>query len=271
MPPFKIENPDNKNKNQDNKDKNQNTNDIPWTNIDSWTQKSLIDISNNPKYLPKLKEALEKTFADLDAQAKSELQTKYLAELKKVKSLDLQVFLKTKLLAGLPTLTPQEEIWYSQLYFLAKRSLPDNAEVTPDQILQQIDHLWDLNYPKFGNSRAVRNKNPGNLRMKGDVGKDEDWFAVFSTLEAGWSAFTSMISKWQTGMSKIYKPTFTLIQWAKKYDPSNPHYATKLAQYLWVSIKTQLKDIASDALAAAIVHLEDGECHKALKAKGIIK
>ena len=58
----------------------------------------------------KLKEALEKTLADLDAQAKSELQTKYLAELKKVKSLDLQVFLKTKLLAGLPTLTPQEEI-----------------------------------------------------------------------------------------------------------------------------------------------------------------
>ena len=133
----------------------------------------MIDISNNLKYLPKLKEALEKTFADLDAQAKSELQTKYLAELKKVKFIDLQVFLKTKLLAGLPTLTPQEEIWYSQLYFLAKRSLPDNTEVTSDQILQQIDHLWELNYSKFGNSRAVRNKNPGNLRMNGDAGKDK--------------------------------------------------------------------------------------------------
>ena len=133
----------------------------------------MIDISTKSEYLPKLKEALEKTFADLDAQAKLELQTKYLAELKKVKVLDLQVFLKTKLLAGLPTLTPQEKIWYSQLYFLAKRSLPDNAEVTPDQILQQIDHLWELNYPKFGNSRAVRNKNPGNLRMNGDAGKDK--------------------------------------------------------------------------------------------------
>lgn len=257
MPPSKTENP------LENKD-NQNI-------VDSWTQRSLIDISTKSEYLTKLERALDQTFAKLNPQAKSELQTKYLAELKKVKFLDLQVFLKTKLLAGLPTLTPQEEIWYSQLYFLAKRSLPDNAEVTSDQILQQIDHLWDLNYPKFGNSRAVRNKNPGNLRMNGDVGKDKGWFAVFSTLEAGWSAFTSMINKWQTGMSKIYKPTFTLIQWAKKYDPSNPHYATKLAQYLWVSIKTQLKDIASDALAAAIVHLEDGECHKALKAKGIIK
>ena len=133
----------------------------------------MIDISTKSEYLTKLERALDQTFAKLNPQAKSELQTKYLAELKKVKFLDLQVFLKTKLLAGLPTLTPQEEIWYSQLYFLAKRSLPDNAEVTSDQILQQIDHLWDLNYPKFGNSRAVRNKNPGNLRMNGDVGKDK--------------------------------------------------------------------------------------------------
>ena len=34
---------------------------------------------------------------------------------------------------------------------------------------------------------------------------------------------------------------------------------------------TNLGPAISDALAAAIVHLEDGECHKALKAKGIIK
>lgn len=261
MPPSKTENPL---ENKDNQNKNQNT-------VDSWTQRSLIDISTKSEYLTKVERALDQIFAKLNPQAKSELQTKYLAELKKVKFIDLQVFLKTKLLAGLPTLTPQEEIWYSQLYFLAKRSLPDNTEVTSDQILQQIDHLWELNYSKFGNSRAVRNKNPGNLRMNGDAGKDKGWFAVFSTLEAGWSAFTSMINKWQTGMSKIYKPTFTLIQWAKKYDPSNPHYATKLAQYLWVSIKTQLKDIASDTLAAAIVHHEDGQCYNALKAKGIIK
>lgn len=263
MPPFKNDIPWTNYENQEKKDKNQGT-------IDLSTQKVWNIFSDKP-YPDKLEKVQDQILANLDAQAKSELQTKCLAELKKVKFLDLQVFFKTKLLAGLPTLTPQEEIWYGQLYFLAKLSSPDNTEVTSDQILQQIDHLWELNYSKFGNSRAVRNKNPGNLRMNGDAGKDKGWFAVFSTLEAGWSAFTSMISKWQTGMSKIYKPTFTLIQWAKKYDPSNPHYATKLAQYLWVSIKTQLKDIASDTLAAAIVHHEDGECYYALKEKGIIK
>lgn len=263
MPPFKIDNPWT---NQENQEKNKNL-----TSVDPLTQKRLFTLSSIPEHLAKLQEAQNQMLANLDPQTKSELQTKYLTELKKVKFIDLQFFLKTKILTGLPTLTPQEEIWYGQLYFLAKLPLPDNAEVTTDQILQQIDHLWDLNYSKFGNSRAVRNKNPGNLRMNGDAGKDKGWFAVFSTLEAGWSAFTSMISKWQTGMSKIYKPTFTLIQWAKKYDPSNPHYATKLAQYLWVSIKTQLKDIASDTLAAAIVHHEDGKCYNALKAKGIIK
>lgn len=263
MPPFKIDNPWT---NQENQEKNKNL-----TSVDPLTQKRLFTLSSIPEHLAKLQEAQNQMLANLDPQTKSELQTKYLTELKKVKFIDLQFFLKTKILTGLPTLTPQEEIWYGQLYFLAKRSLPDNTEVTSDQILQQIDHLWELNYSKFGNSRAVRNKNPGNLRMTGDAGKDKGWFAIFSTLEAGWSAFTSMISKWQTGMSKIYKPTFTLIQWAKKYDPSNPHYATKLAQYLWVSIKTQLKDIASDTLAAAIVHHEDGKCYNALKAKGIIK
>lgn len=263
MPPFKIENPWGNRENQEKKDKNQST-------VDLSTQKVWNVFSDKPEYLAKLEKVQDQILANLDSQTKSELQTKCLAELKKVKFLDL-LFLKTKLLAGLPTLNHQEEVCYGQLYCLVKISSLDNTEVTSDQILQQIDHLWDLNYPKFGNSRAVRNKNPGNLRMKGDVGKDEDWFAVFSTLEAGWSAFTSMISKWQTGMSKIYKPTFTLIQWAKRYDPSNPHYATKLAQYLWVSIKTQLKDIASDTLAAAIVHHEDGKCYNALKAKGIIK
>ena len=265
MPPFKIENPWGNRENQEKKDENQNT-------VDRSTQQALDALFTKPKpeHLAKLEKIQDQILANLDAQTKSELQTKCLAELKKVKFLDL-LFLKTKLLAGLPTLNHQEEVCYGQLYCLAKLSSPDDTEVTIDQILQQIDHLWEINYSKFGNSRAVRNKNPGNLRMNGDAGKDKGWFAVFSTLEAGWSAFTSMISKWQTGMSKIYKPTFTLIQWAKKYDPSNPHYATKLAQYLWVSIKTQLKDIASDALAAAIVHLEDGECHKALKAKGIIK
>ena len=158
MPPSKIENY------LENRE-NQNT-------VDPSAQQALNTFTKGNNFR-KLKEALEKTLADLDAQAKSELQTKYLAELKKVKSLDLQVFLKTKLLAGLPTLTPQEEIWYSQLYFLAKSSLPDNAEVTSEQILQQVDYLWELNYSKFGNSRAVRNKNPGNLRMNGDEGKDK--------------------------------------------------------------------------------------------------
>lgn len=263
MPPFKNDIPWKNYENQEKKDKNQNT-------VDLSTQKVWNVFPDKPEYLAKLEKVQDQILANLDSQNKSELQTKCLAELKKVKFLDL-LFLKTKLLAGLPTLNHQEEVLYGQLYCLAKLSSPDNTEVTPDQILQQIDHLWELNYSKFGNSRAVRNKNPGNLRMNGDAGKDKGWFAVFSTLEAGWSAFTSMISKWQTGMSKIYKPTFTLIQWAKKYDPSNPHYATKLAQYLWVSIKTQLKDIASDTLAAAIVHHEDGKCYNALKAKGIIK
>ena len=55
--------------------------------------------------------------------------------------------------------------------------------------------------------------------MNGDLGKDKDRFAIFSTLEAGWAAFTNMVKKWQSGASKVYKPTYNLLQWAQKYDP----------------------------------------------------
>jgi len=43
--------------------------------------------------------------------------------------------------------------------------------------------------------------------MSGDLGKDKGGFAIFSTLEAGWNAFITMVEKWQTGASKVYKPT----------------------------------------------------------------
>jgi hypothetical protein len=55
--------------------------------------------------------------------------------------------------------------------------------------------------------------------MNGDLGKDKGGFAIFSTLEAGWTAFITMVGNWQTGASKVYKPTYNLLQWAKKYDP----------------------------------------------------
>jgi hypothetical protein len=54
--------------------------------------------------------------------------------------------------------------------------------------------------------------------MRGDGGKkDEKEFAIFSTLEAGWAALTNMVQRWKTGKSNVYKPYFSLRQWATQY------------------------------------------------------
>ena len=232
--------------------------------------KELLCVGPKSPYLSDIQERQEKQLLCLDEKTKTELKNTYLSQLQQVPFLNLAVFFKTKLLSGLTNFTPQEENWYGQLYFLAKLSSPEGGAISNDQIVRQIESVWDKSYLRYGNSRAVRNKNPWNLRMNGDLGKDKGGFAIFSTLEAGWTAFVTMVGNWQTGASKVYKPTYNLLQWAKKYDPWNPNYAKKLAQYLGIPITTQLKNIPVDALAKGIVHHEDGKCYKALKDKGII-
>ena len=110
--------------------------------------------------------------------------------------------------------------------------------------------------------------------MRGDSGKKDDRkFAIFSTLEAGWAALTNMVQRWKTeGGSTVYKPYFSLLKMAQKYEGKNGlDYARKLARYLGVRITTQLKDIEVGDLAKAIAFHEDGACYQALKDKGIIK
>lgn len=250
-------------KSQEISDKNPNT-------VEQSDQNKLSTVLAKPKVLSDIEKKQEDSLSRLDEKTKTELKDTCLSQLQKVPFLDLASF-KTKLLLGLTNFTPQEEIWYGQLYSLAKLSSPEGGAISNDQIVRQIESVWDKSYLRYGNSRAVRNKNPWNLRMNGDLGKDKDRFAIFSTLEAGWAAFTNMVKKWQSGASKVYKPTYNLLQWAQKYDPKNSsNYARKLAEYLGVPITTQLKNIPVDALAKGIVHHEDGKCYKALKDKGII-
>jgi len=251
-------------------EKSQETSSKNLNLIDQSAQNELPIVLAKPKYLSDLEKKQEESLSRLDEKTKTELKNTYLSQLQQVPFLNLAIFFKTKLLSGLTNFTPQEEIWYSQLYYLAKLSSPEGAAISNDQIVRQIESVWDKSYLRYGNSRAVRNKNPWNLRMNGDLGKDKGGFAIFSTLEAGWTAFITMVGNWQSGVSKVYKPTYNLLQWAKKYDPWNPNYAKKLAQYLGIPITTQLKNIPVDALAKGIVHHEDGKCYKALKDKGII-
>jgi len=258
-------------KSQEISDKNPNI-------VDPSAQNELTIVLAKPKVLSDIEKDQEKILSPLNEKQKTDLKDKCLSQLQNVRFIDLVVFFKTKLWSGATNFTSQEKTWYGQLYVLAKLSSPEGAAISNDQIVRQIDSVWDKRYLRYGNTPAVRNKNPWNLKMRGDGGeKDERGFAIFSTLEAGWAALTNMVKRWQTkGGSTRYFPTTTLREWATQYDSSNHTYAQTLAQYLnappklRVTVNTKLKDIPVDTLAKGIARCEDGKCYKALKDKGII-
>ena len=147
MPPSILE------KSQEISDKNLNI-------VDQVSQNKVLCVVSKPQYLSDLEKKQEEVLLHLDEKTKKELKNTYLSQLQQVPFLNLAVFFKTKLLSGLTNFTPQEETWYGQLYFLAKLSSPEGAAISNDQIVRQIESVWDKSYLRYGNSRAVRNKNP---------------------------------------------------------------------------------------------------------------
>lgn len=258
-------------------EKSQEISDKNPNNVDQSTQNELSIVRAKSKELSELEKKRDGILSPLNEEQKTALKNECLSNLQKVSFLQLAYFRK-KLLSG-ENFTTQEKPWYGQFYVLAKLSSPERVEISNDQIVSQIKPVLDNSYLKYGNTRAVKNKNPWNLKMRGDGGKkDEKEFAIFSTLEAGWAALTKMVKRWTTGGSNVYKSYFSLRQWATQYSPWNLAYAGKLAQYLNKTLKTsrfntetQLKDIPRDALAKGIALHEDGDCYKALEAIGIIK
>ena len=259
-------------------EKSQEISDKNPNNVEQSAQNELSIVRAKPEFLLKIEQNRDKFISGLNEKGKTELKGTCLSNLQKVPFFKLASF-KTNLSSG-ENFTDEEKTWYGRLYVLAKLSSRGLVEIPNDQIVKQIELVWDKSYPKYGDTRAVKNKNPWNLKMRGDSGKKDDRkFAIFSTLEAGWAALTNMVQRWKTeGGSRAYFPTTTLSQLATKYCPRNPDYAGNLARYLNKTLKTsifntntQLKNIPRDALAKAIAFHEDRNCYKALKDKGIIQ
>ena len=259
-------------------EKSQEISDKNPNNVDQPAQNEISTVLAKPEFLLRIEQNRDKFISGLNEKGKTELKGTCLSNLQNVRFSQLASF-KTKLLSGSTNFIDEEKTWYGRLYVLAKLSSRGLVEIPNDQIVKQIESVWDESYPKYGDTRAVKNKNPWNLKMRGDSGKKDDRkFAIFSTLEAGWAALTNMVQRWTTGGSSVYKPYFSLRQLAAKYCPRNPDYAGNLARYLNKTLKTsifntntQLKNIPRDALAKAIAFHEDGNCYQALKDKGIIQ
>jgi hypothetical protein len=125
----------------------------------------------------------------------------------------------------------------------------------------------------YGNSRAVRNNNPWNIKDSwygNIVWKDKKWFAIFKSPLEWWNALIEKLKDIQTNWTRNYRPDFTLTQFFRKYDPSNTSYASKVAKWLGVSVKTKVKDLDTEKFARSISYHEDWNMFRKLKDMNII-
>ena len=118
-------------------------------------------------------------------------------------------------------------------------------------------HEWALAIQSFEGyykgSKSYRNNNPGNIRYSGmfaamALRNDGTNFCVFETYEKGLDALKVLLKRAATGLSSVYKPNDTLLQFYSKYAPSSDGnypstYAAYIAKSLGVTVDTKIKEL----------------------------
>lgn len=132
------------------------------------------------------------------------------------------------------------------LFFIFITPLAEN-----NQSVQNV-----LNSVKGMISRPNRNNNPGNLMyagQRGAIGKDEQGFAVFDTVDSGWAALYRQIQL-DAGRG------FDLKGFINKYAPPSANDTNAYLQFLidqiGINANTLLSQINVTALAEAIAKFE---------------
>ena len=141
-------------------EKSQEISDKNPNNVDQPAQNEISTVLAKPEFLLRIEQNRDKFISGLNEKGKTELKGTCLSNLQNVRFIDLGVFFKTKLLSGSTNFTDQEKTWYGQLYVLAKLSSPGQVEIPNDQIVRQIESVWDKKYLNYRQTPAVKNKNP---------------------------------------------------------------------------------------------------------------
>lgn len=102
-------------------------------------------------------------------------------------------------------------------------------------------------------SRSYRNNNPGNIRYMGifrnmALRDDGSNFCVFETYEKGLEALETLLIRACTGLSTVYSPEHTLLEFYERYAPRSDNndpknYAMVVANRLNVPVTTKIKDL----------------------------
>lgn len=142
-------------------EKSQEISDKNPNNVEQSDQNALSTVLAKPKVLLEIEQNLDKIPSPLNEEEKKNLKKTYLSNLQNVRFSQLASF-KTKLLSGATNFTDEEKTWYGRLYCLEKLSSSSlgRVEISNGQIVKQIESVWDESYSKYGDTRAVKNKNP---------------------------------------------------------------------------------------------------------------
>lgn len=106
----------------------------------------------------------------------------------------------------------------------------------------------------YPGSRSYKNNNPGNIRYFSGlfaslaIGKDDKGFCIFETYAKGFSALVTLLTRAATGLSTVYSPENTILDFYEIYAPSSDDnhpagYANFVASKLGVPVTTKIKDL----------------------------
>lgn len=167
---------------------------------------------------------------------------------------------------------PANQLWnasYINGTPLAKDKITQNTVSTPER--QSI-------VVQYGNTPAVRNFNPWNIKDKWTLGNDAKWFAIFATPQEWFNALVSQLENIQAGNSATYwnNPTVPLDDYIYKYAPSSENdtekYLNWIMKELWITDRTTaLNQIDANKLALAHAKFKDIWMYNLLKWQWINK
>lgn len=142
-------------------EKSQEISDKNPNNVDQPAQNEISTVLAKPEFLLRIEQNRDNFLSGLDKEGKTKLKGTCLSNLQNVRFSQLASF-KTKLLSGSTNFIDEEKTWYGRLYCLAKLSSSSlgRVEISNGQIVKQIESVWDESYSKYGDTRAVKNKNP---------------------------------------------------------------------------------------------------------------
>ena len=127
---------------------------------------------------------------------------------------------------------------------------------------------------------SLRQYNPGNLMEgKGMLEKlDDERFATFPTLEAGWNALIRQLDKYagknglksNTGITGESTLAEAMGKYAPKYENDTEGYINTLANAMGVTPDTKIKELDNKEWATAISRVEGSQGFAALDAAGLL-